>query len=74
MTTIPATCILLEDGVKIPVPADEVVILWQQGDLPLSVPDDLIGSLPRHAVDGLPLGARVLVRAYNTWLGGRISG
>ncbi len=77
MTTVlaqPTTCVLLENGVKVPLPPHEIVVLWQQGDLPFSVPEDLIGQLPRHKLDGLPLGTRVLMRAYSTWLGGRICG
>lgn len=70
----PTTCVMLENGVKVPVPPDEIVVLWQQGDLPTSIPEDLIGSLPRHTLEGLPLGTRVLMRAHTTWLGGRISG
>jgi hypothetical protein len=70
----PSTCVKLGNGVAVPVLPEEVVVLWQEGDLPISVPEDLIGALPRHAVAGLPPGTRVLVHVQDAWLGGRVGG
>jgi hypothetical protein len=70
----PSARVTLGNGVAVPVTPQEVVVLWQEGDLPTSVPEDLIGALPRHAVAGLPPGTRVLVRIQDSWLGGRVGG